>query len=120
MPASSCCEKKIKKSVIAWKAVARLARAAAGSLGTESGTALSIALGSPPRPRHPPPPAVILTERELLMLRFLPSHLTNAEIARECHMSVNTVKAHLKNIYAKLGVSTRAATVERTRLLGLL
>ena len=63
---------------------------------------------------------MILTERELLVLRFLPSHLTNAEIARECTMSVNTVKAHLKNTYAKLGVSTRAETVERARLLGLL
>ena len=30
------------------------------------------------------------------------------------------VKAHPKNIYAKLGVSTRAETVERARLLGLL
>ena len=46
--------------------------------------------------------------------------MSNAEIARECFMSVNTVKAHLKNIYAKLGVSTRAETVERARLLGLL
>ena len=102
-------------------AVARLARAAAQSLGTESGTALSVALGSPPPSRGTPrQPAVMLTERELLMLRFLPSHLTNAEIARECLMSVNTVKAHLKNIYAKLGVSTRAQTVERSRLLGLL
>jgi LuxR family maltose regulon positive regulatory protein len=51
---------------------------------------------------------------------LLPSHLTNAEIARECLMSVNTVKTHLKSIYAKLGVSTRASTVERARLLGLL
>jgi LuxR family maltose regulon positive regulatory protein len=102
-------------------AVARLARAAAESLGTESGTALSVALGSPPPSRAAPrQPAVILTERELLVLRFLPSRLTNAEIARECLMSVNTVKAHLKNIYAKLGVSTRAKTVERARLLGLL
>ena len=102
-------------------AVARLARAAAESLGTESGTSLSVALGSPPPSRAAPrQPAVILTERELLVLRFLPSHLTNAEIARECLMSVNTVKAHLKNIYAKLGVSTRAETVERARLLGLL
>jgi DNA-binding CsgD family transcriptional regulator/tetratricopeptide (TPR) repeat protein len=102
-------------------AVARLARAAAESLGTESGTALSVALGSPPPSRAAPrQPTVILTERELLVLRFLPSHLTNAEIARECLMSVNTVKAHLKNIYAKLGVSTRAETVERARLLGLL
>jgi len=101
-------------------AVARLARAAAESLGTEAGTSLSVALGSPPPSRAAPrQPAVILTERELLVLRFLPSHLTNAEIARECLMSVNTVKAHLKNIYAKLGVSTRAETVERARLLGL-
>jgi hypothetical protein len=66
-------------------AVARLAREAAESLGTESGTSLSVALGSPPPSRAAPrQPAVILTERELLMLRFLPSHLTNAEIAREC------------------------------------
>ena len=102
-------------------AVARLARAAAESLGTGSGTALSVALGSPPPSRAAPrQPTVILTDRELLVLRFLPSHLTNAEIARECFMSVNTVKAHLKNIYAKLGVSTRAETVERTRLIGLL
>ena len=102
-------------------AVARLARAAAESLGTGSGASLSVALGSPPPSRGTPhQPAVILTERELLVLRFLPSHLTNAEIARECLMSVNTVKGHLKNIYAKLGVSSRAATVDRARLLGLL
>jgi LuxR family transcriptional regulator, maltose regulon positive regulatory protein len=54
------------------------------------------------------------------VLRFLPSHLTNAEIARECFMSVNTVKTHLKHVYAKLGASSRAETVERGRLLGLL
>ncbi len=102
-------------------AVPRLARAAAGSLGTESGTSLSVALGSPPSSRAVPrQPAVILTDRERLVLRFLPSHLTNAEIARECLMSVNTVKAHLKNIYSKLGVSTRAETVERAHRLGLL
>ncbi len=102
-------------------AVARLARAAAESLGTGSGASLSVALGSPPPSRGTPhQPAVILTERELLVLRFLPSHLSNAEIARECLMSVNTVKGHLKNIYAKLGVASRAATVERARLLGLL
>jgi len=91
-------------------AVARLARAAAESLGTESGTSLSVALGSPPRPRGTRQPAAVLTERELLVLRFLPSRLTNAEIARECLVSVNTVKANLKNIYAKLAVSSRAET----------
>ena len=79
--------------------MARLARAAAQSLGTESGTSLSPALGSPPRSRGTPrQPAVILTGREWLMLRYLPSHLTNAKIASECLISVSTVKAHLKNI----------------------
>ncbi len=102
-------------------AVTRLARVAADSLGTESGTSLSVALGSPPRPRGTPrQPAAILTERELSVLRFLPSRLTNDGIARECLMSVNTVKTHLKSIYAKLGVTSRAETVERARLLGLL
>ena len=101
--------------------VARLARAAAESLGTESGTSLSVALGSPPRSRGTPrEPVAVLTDRELSVLRYLPSRLTNAEIARECFMSVNTVKVHLKRIYAKLGVTSRAAAVERARLLGLL
>ena len=80
-----------------------------------------MALGSPPRSRGTPrQPAAILTEQELSVLRFLPSHLTYAEIARECFISVNTVKTHLKRIYAKLGVASRAETVERARLLGLL
>jgi LuxR family maltose regulon positive regulatory protein len=102
-------------------AVTRLARGAAESLGTESGTNLSVALGSPPpSPGTPLQPTAILTDRELSVLQFLPSHLTNPEIARECIMSVNTVKTHLKRIYAKLGVTSRAETVERARLLGLL
>jgi LuxR family transcriptional regulator, maltose regulon positive regulatory protein len=102
-------------------AVTRLARAAAESLETEPGTTLSVALGSPPRSRSAPQQSTpILTERELSVLRFLPSRLTYAQIARECLMSVNTVKTHLKRIYAKLGVSSRAETVERARLLGLL
>jgi LuxR family maltose regulon positive regulatory protein len=100
--------------------VARLARAAAESLGTESGVSLAAALGSPPRSRMPRQPAAILTASEMSVLRFLPSHLTNAEIARECFVSVNTIKTQLKSVYAKLGVSSRAETVERARLLGLL
>ena len=102
-------------------AVARLARAAAESLATGSGTHLAVALGSPPPSRATArQPAAILTERELSVLRFLASHLTAAGIARECFLSVNTVKTHLKSIYAKLGTASRAETVERARLLGLL
>ena len=101
--------------------VARLARAAAETLGTGSGTDLSVALGAPSPSRSVPhQPTTILTERELSVLRYLPSRLTNAEIASECFVSVNTVKRHLKSIYTKLRVTSRADAVERARLLGLL
>lgn len=48
-----------------------------------------------------------LTHRELEVLAFLPAGKTNREIAKELHLSVATVKAHLSVIYAKLGVSNR-------------
>ena len=49
-----------------------------------------------------------LTERELDVVRFLPSRLTVREIADELYISQNTLKFHLKVIYRKLGVSSRA------------
>ena len=61
-----------------------------------------------------------LTERELIVLRFLPTMMTNAEIAEELFVSVNTVKAHLKRIYRKLDVVSRREAVHRARELRLL
>jgi LuxR family maltose regulon positive regulatory protein len=58
-----------------------------------------------------------LTEREREVLRFLPSRLTTREIADELYVSVNTLKFHLKVIYRKLGVTSRAEAVERARKL---
>lgn len=49
-----------------------------------------------------------LTERERDVLRFLASRLTVREIADELYVSVNTLKFHLKAIYRKLGVTSRA------------
>jgi LuxR family maltose regulon positive regulatory protein len=46
--------------------------------------------------------------------------MTNQEIANECFMSVNTVKTHLKSLYAKLDVSSRSAAVQKARVEGLL
>ena len=54
------------------------------------------------------------------MLRYLPTNLTAPEIARELYISRNTVKTHMRNLYAKLGTHHRAETVERARALGLL
>ena len=61
-----------------------------------------------------------LTERELAVLRHLPTMMSNREIATEMHFSVNTVKTHLKAIYRKLGVSRRRDAVEHARARSLL
>lgn len=42
------------------------------------------------------------------------------EIAAELFVSVNTIRTHMRHLYAKLGVHTRAKAVERGRELGLL
>jgi LuxR family maltose regulon positive regulatory protein len=56
-----------------------------------------------------------LSERELTLLRLLPSHLSYAEIAAELFISVNTVKANLKALYRKLGATSRSEAVDRAR-----
>jgi len=54
------------------------------------------------------------------VLRYLPTNLTVPEIAGELYVSVNTVKTHVRNLYAKLGTHRRAEAVARARSLGLL
>ena len=61
-----------------------------------------------------------LSERELDVLRLLATDLDGPAIARELSVSLNTVRTHTKNIYAKLGVNSRRAAVTRAGELGLL
>jgi LuxR family transcriptional regulator, maltose regulon positive regulatory protein len=61
-----------------------------------------------------------LSGRELSVLRFLPTMMSNAEIAAEMFVSVNTVKTHLKHVYRKLDVTDRRDCVKRARELRLL
>ncbi|MEH1167131.1 LuxR C-terminal-related transcriptional regulator [Micromonospora sp. CPCC 205539] len=61
-----------------------------------------------------------LTERELTILRYLQSILSNVEIASELSLSVNTVKTHVRNIYRKLDATRRREAVRRARELRLL
>jgi LuxR family maltose regulon positive regulatory protein len=61
-----------------------------------------------------------LTERELSVLRYLPSQLSQREIASELYVSLNTVKTHCKAIYRKLGVEGRKPAVQAARDHGLL
>jgi LuxR family maltose regulon positive regulatory protein len=65
-------------------------------------------------------PVEHLTERETIILRFLPTMLKAGEIAADLNVSVNTVKAHLRSIYRKLGVSNRREAVERAKAARLL
>jgi LuxR family maltose regulon positive regulatory protein len=78
---------------------------------------------SPTRPAHVPRDVDLvepLTDRELAVLCYLPTRLSNAEIARRLYVSVNTVKTHLKHIYRKLDAANRSSAIERAESLGLL
>jgi LuxR family maltose regulon positive regulatory protein len=61
-----------------------------------------------------------LSQRELDVLRLLGSDLGGPEIAGELIVSLNTVRTHTKNIYAKLGVNNRRAAVRRGEELDLM
>jgi len=61
-----------------------------------------------------------LSERELEILQLIAEGLTNQKIGAKLYLSLNTVKAHTRNIYAKLGVNSRTQAVARARTLGLI
>jgi LuxR family maltose regulon positive regulatory protein len=61
-----------------------------------------------------------LTDRERSVIRLLSAGLSNKEIGRKLDLSNNTVKFHLRNIYAKLNVTTRTAAVTIARDTGIL
>lgn len=61
-----------------------------------------------------------LSRRELEVLPLIAEGLTNQEIAARLYLSLHTVKAHARTIYAKLGVSSRTQAVAKGRALGLL
>ena len=60
-----------------------------------------------------------LSERELEVLVELLSGSTNERIATNLYVSKNTVKTHLRNIYAKLGVHNRGQAVAKANALGI-
>jgi LuxR family transcriptional regulator, maltose regulon positive regulatory protein len=61
-----------------------------------------------------------LSPAELRVLSYLPGDLNTDEIASELYVSVNTVRTHIRHIYAKLDAHTRHQAVARARELGLL
>jgi len=77
---------------------------------------LEAAGSAPPTPKLVDP----LSERELDVLRLLTTDLDGPAIARHLGVSLNTVRTHTRNVYAKLGVGNRRAAVRRAGELGLL
>jgi LuxR family transcriptional regulator, maltose regulon positive regulatory protein len=96
--------------VVAKQGIARnyARRLLAASTRTEPGGPVGQALIDP------------LSERELDVLRLLGTELGGPAIARELTVSLNTMRTHTKNIYAKLGVTNRRAAVRRAADLNLL
>ena len=58
---------------------------------------------------------IALTRREHEVVLLVAEGLTNAEIARTLWIAPGTVRRHLENVFAKLGVHTRTAAVARVR-----
>ena len=69
---------------------------------------------TPNAPREP------LTNAELAVLRRFDDDRSTAEIAADLYLSRNTVKTHIRSIYRKLGVASRADARARAETLGLL
>jgi LuxR family maltose regulon positive regulatory protein len=60
-----------------------------------------------------------LTDRERVILQYLATNLTNAEIAEAEYISLHTTKTHIAHIYQKLGVGSRRAAIRRAADLDL-
>jgi LuxR family maltose regulon positive regulatory protein len=84
-------------------------------------------VAGPPQPASPDPVGTVqviagglLTPKEAHILGLLSRGMSNKLIARAMEISEETVKWHLKNLFAKLSAGTRKHAVGRARLLGLI
>jgi LuxR family transcriptional regulator, maltose regulon positive regulatory protein len=91
----------------------------------------AVALPSPTlaAPMHPPSvratvaraaPSMALTPKEREVLELLARSLSNKEIGLAMQVGEETIKWHMKNLFAKLDAGTRKQVVSRARILGLL
>ena len=79
-----------------------------------------LAGNSPAPPTALQAPLEPLSSSEIRVLRYLPTNLSQPEIANELHVSRNTIRTHMSHLYAKLGTHSRTEAVQRARALGLL
>ncbi|MEW9533223.1 response regulator [Microbispora sp. NPDC049125] len=84
--------------------------------GSSAGSRVLAALATETVRPHPLPE---LTDREREVLDLVAAGLTNHAIAQRLFLSEKTIRNHVSNIFAKLGVSDRSAAVVRARDAGL-
>jgi len=84
-------------------------------------------LASPMRAPQPGPaakarstPTMALTPKEREVLELAARNLSNKEIGLAMQVGEETIKWHMKNLFAKLDAGTRKQVVQRARILGLL
>ncbi|MCU1421829.1 MAG: LuxR family transcriptional regulator [Microbacteriaceae bacterium] len=95
-----------------------LVRAVHAAASGTSALAASVASRLVDRVRTPE--TSLLSPRELQVLALVADGSTNRDAGARLHLSETTVKTHLLNIYAKLGVGDRAAAVAEGFRRGLL
>ena len=66
------------------------------------------------------PPSMALTPKEREVLELAARNLSNKEIGLAMQVGEETIKWHMKNLFAKLDAGTRKQVVQRARILGLL
>lgn len=83
-------------------------------------------LAAPLRAPQPSPaptrstPSTALTPKEREVLELAARNLSNKEIGLAMQVGEETIKWHMKNLFAKLDAGTRKQVVQRARILGLL
>jgi DNA-binding NarL/FixJ family response regulator len=97
-----------------------LLRAVRAAFAGQSVLSPSVATRLMSRVRSPDAAAEVLSQRELEVLSLVAAGSTNREAAARLFISEATVKTHLLHIYAKLGVTDRAAAVAEGFTRGLL
>jgi LuxR family maltose regulon positive regulatory protein len=87
----------------------------ADAYGDKLAPILERAIAAAPARSIPLFAGVVLSERELTVLKYLATRLTTREIAAELYVSMNTLRTHTKSIYRKLGAESRAGAAEAAR-----
>ncbi|CAM3798527.1 LuxR C-terminal-related transcriptional regulator [Occultella aeris] len=91
-----------------------------GRFGRHEGFVAEILAFASNRPYPDRGTGLVLTGKELAVLRDLPSMLALREIADAHVVSFNTVRTHVRSVYRKLGVATRREAVDLAHKTGLL